>query len=384
MSRAGSRTGRGALIRAGFAEPTRARELLSRLGPYADPLLAVLARTADPDHALAGLLSLAERVGETRAGEAGADTVGADTAADGDSFLRAVAHDEGTAMRLLLVLGVSEALTEHLLRHPEHWRELTDPLLGTTRPPRYWLRATMLASVGADPGAAAPVATVSDDACLTALRVEYRRHLLRLVSRDLADQVGIDDVAAELSDLAVGTLEAALAVARARVGESASAARLAVIALGKCGGHELNYVSDVDVVFVYEPADGVDHTVASRVAAALATHVIGICSEHTAEGTIWPVDAALRPEGSAGPLVRTVTSHLSYYQRWATTWEFQALLKARAAAGDRELADRYAAAIGPLVWSAATRDHFVEDVQAMRRRVVEHIPADHAERQLKL
>src|SRR3546814_18981069 len=92
-----------------------------------------------------------------------------------------------------------------------------------------------------------------DSEAVDALRVEYRRILLRLASRDLAHGVGVDDVAAEISDLAAGTLEAALAIARARVGESAANARLAVIAMGKCGGHELNYLSDVDVIFVHAP-----------------------------------------------------------------------------------------------------------------------------------
>ena len=102
------------------------------------------------------------------------------------------------------------------------------------------------------------------------------------------------------------------------------------------------------------------------------------------EGTIWPVDANLRPEGKPGPLVRTLASHRGYYEKWAKTWEFQALLKARPVAGDIELGRRYVEMIAPMVWSAAERDGFVADVQAMRRRVVDHIPAHEAERQLKL
>ena len=97
-----------------------------------------------------------------------------------------------------------------------------------------------------------PVAGLPDAEAVDALRVEYRRILLRLAARDLAHHVGVDDAAAEISDLAAATLEAALAVARARVGETATSARLAVVAMGKCGGHELNYVSDVDVIFVHE------------------------------------------------------------------------------------------------------------------------------------
>src|SRR5665647_2868369 len=74
-----------------------------------------------------------------------------------------------------------------------------------------------------------------------------------------------------------------------------------------------------------------------------------------------PVDAALRPEGKNGPLVRTVASHRAYYERWAKTWEFQALLKARVVAGDAAVGEAYRQALDPLVWSAAEREHFVED-----------------------
>ncbi len=109
-----------------------------------------------------------------------------------------------------------------------------------------------------------------------------------------------------------------------------------------------------------------------------------ICSETTVEGSIWPVDANLRPEGRNGPLVRTLASHLAYYQRWAKTWEFQALLKARPVAGDLALGEEYTGALRPLVWKAAERENFVADVQEMRRRVVANIPAAEVDRQLKL
>ena len=299
-------------------------------------------------------------------------------------MLREVADDEGTAMRLCTVLGASTALTHHLVRHPDHWRELTDPTLGTTRAAAYAVREAMLTAVGADPRAEMPVAGLPDAEAVDALRVEYRRILLRLAARDLAHHVGVDDAAAEISDLAAATLEAALAVARARVGETAMTARLAVVAMGKCGGHELNYVSDVDVIFVHEAVDGADEGTALRAATQLASHLMRICSDHTREGTIWPVDANLRPEGSQGPLTRTLASHRGYYEKWAKTWEFQALLKARPVAGDLALGRAYLEIIEPLVWTAAGRDGFVGDVQAMRRRVVEHIPAQEAERQIKL
>lgn len=340
-------TGKGLLLRLGFADTDAALAATAALGPAADPLMALFGRTADPDLALAALVRLA------------------DALPDREAMLAELADDEGTAMRLLSVLGASETLGDHLARHPEHWRDLCDPMLGSTRPAAYFLRDHLLAATeGLDPTAARD-----------ALRVAYRRLLLRLAARDLGHEMGVDDVAAELSDLAAGTLEAALRIARAEV-EGADQVRLAVIAMGKCGAHELNYVSDVDVIFV--------HAGPEEIAVRLASTMMRICSEHTGEGSIWQVDAALRPEGKAGVLSRTLAGHVAYYERWASTWEFQALLKARPVAGDLELGQEYVDQIAPLVWRAAEREGFVADTQAMRRRVVEHIPAKDADRELKL
>jgi glutamate-ammonia-ligase adenylyltransferase len=367
------------MLRGGFVDSDRGAAAFERLAGWCDPLLPILARTADPDLAVEKLADLAEKIGGTGGGGA---------AGTREEFLETLVEDGGSAMRLLSVLGASRALGEHLLRHPEHWLEVTDPTLGSTRPAAYAMRASLLRAVCADPEAATPVSTLGDSESLDALRVEYRRLLLRLAARDLAHGLGMDDVAAELSDLAAGTLEAALAVARARVGETSTCCRLAVIAMGKCGGHELNYVSDVDVIFVAEPAvgdtgDG-DEQVALRTASQLATQLMRVCSDHTAEGTIWPVDAGLRPEGRSGPLVRTLASHQGYYERWAKPWEFQALLKARPVAGDLALGRDFVELVDPMIWRVAEQEGFVPAVQAMRRRVIEHIPSKEAERQLKL
>ncbi len=368
VNRASRRT---ELLRLGFVDTERALQHLDALGERAGDLLAILGLTADPDAALQGTCRLIE------------------AAEDGDALRSALYDDEGTAMRLLSVLGASTALTDHLCTHPAQWHELTDPVLGSTRPARWALRAALLEAVGADPAAAEPIATRPDHEAVDALRVEYRRLLLRLAARDLTHHLGVDDAAAELSDLAAGTLDAALAVARRRVGaEEAGTVRLAVIAMGKCGGHELNYVSDVDVLFVHEvtdpDADDMAAAAAGRTAAKLAAQLMQVCGDHTAEGTIWPVDAALRPEGKAGPLSRTLASHESYYERWAEAWEFQALLKARPVAGDLDLGRRFVELVAPLVWSAADREGFVDAARAMRRRVLDHIPAKEADRQLKL
>ena len=371
---AGRGTSAGArLARVGFTEPTRAAATVDSSRVLAgiiddERVLATLGTVADPDAALAALARLLER------------------ADDGPELAAAICTEERLRAGLLAVLGSSVALGEHLARHPDQWRLLAaEP---DTRPTADGLRAALLRAVGADPDAAAPVASGAVPGLLDALRVAYRGALLGLAARDVGAGLDVADVAAELADLAGATLEAALAVARAEVGEAAAHCRLAVVAMGKCGGRELNYVSDVDVVFVAEPVDArpddVDEQSALRTANALAVGLMRACSATTAEGTIWPVDAALRPEGKAGPLVRTLGSHVAYYERWAKTWEFQALLKARPVAGDVALGQAYVDAVGPLVWQAADRPDFVDDVQQMRRRVEGTLATSSSHRELKL
>lgn len=358
----------GRLAMSGFADGARAERLLDELGPEAVgdfDLLGSLVGTADPDLALTSLNRLTEQ---------------------DPSVLGALRSDPGLRRRLLGVFGVSAALGEHVVRHPEHWR-----LLGETqavqRPTSQQLRAELLLAVGADPDDPEPRAVDAGTATLVALRVAYRGRLLQLAARDVTGAASLAEIAAELSDLAGAALEAGLAVARAEHPESGSV-RLAVIGMGKCGARELNYISDVDVVFVAEPqkdaSGAVDETKALQLATRLAQGMMRACSASTPEGSLWEVDAALRPEGKAGPLVRTLASHQAYYRRWAKTWEFQALLKARPVAGDPALGEQYVSAMNEMVWQAATRERFVEDVQAMRRRVEEHIRAGEAERQLKL
>src|SRR4029079_3804311 len=107
---------------------------------------------------------------------------------------------------------------------------------------------------------------------------------------------------------------------------------------------------------------------------ATATRVAGEMMRFAADA-FFEVDAALRPEGKRGQLVRTLDSHVAYYQRWAKTWEFQALMKARPAVGDAELGKQYIDALMPMVWMACEREDFVTEVQAMRRRVIDNVPA---------
>ncbi|MFD9977398.1 bifunctional [glutamine synthetase] adenylyltransferase/[glutamine synthetase]-adenylyl-L-tyrosine phosphorylase [Streptomyces sp. NPDC059017] len=344
------------LLRHGFTHPAAAERLLDlpEMAPVRTDsvLLDALGATADPDLALRGLVRLVE----------------AQQPDERQVLLDTLLSAKPLRDRLLGVLGASEALGDHLARHPHDWQALV-----------------MYEASDLHPGVDDFERGLAEATEPVSLRVAYRRCLLSIAARDVCGTTDVAQTAAELADLATATLRAALAIARTEAPEDAAACRLAVIAMGKCGGHELNYVSDVDVIFVGEQAsESVDESTAVKAATRLASHLMRICSETTVEGAIWPVDANLRPEGRNGPLVRTLSSHLAYYQRWAKTWEFQALLKARPVAGDPELGAEYVEAVSPLVWQAAERENFVPDVQKMRRRVVDNIPVAHIDRELKL
>jgi glutamate-ammonia-ligase adenylyltransferase len=365
------------LVRSGFADPVAASKLVTELAlwdparnqpPDADSaaVLSTLGRVADPDQALRWLAELA------------ASPVG--------SRIMAELRTSGDyRSRLLGVLGASPALAGHLAGQP------SDALLLGTGYDQAAVGAAagrIAAAVGAAvdhpvTGTDGQQASLTGPAAIRALRDAYRRELVQLAAADLAGELSLIEVTEALADLAGYLLQAALAVARAGLPAGSADCRLAIIGMGKAGARELNYVSDVDVVFVGQPpeqtADVQAEAAALDTATRLAGETIRICGQ-----VAWEVDAALRPEGKSGALVRTLASHQAYYRRWASTWEFQALLKARPIAGDLALGADYLAALAPLVWTASQRPDFVADVQAMRRRVVEQLPPTVIDREIKL
>lgn len=349
-------------------------------------LMWALSGAGDPDVALNSLVRLYQALEE----------LGRDRREELDQQLRS---DEVFRIRLLALLGGSSAMGGHLVANPEQWK-----LLRAEAPTREEMFRGMLEAVSAcpagleveeHPDAGNPAteelttpgiyrAGVSGVDAERLLKLTYRTFMMRIAAFDLAGTYPNDarrrglppvpfrTVTAQLSDLADAALTAGLAVAVTWVyGEKPVDARLSVMAMGKCGARELNYISDVDVIFIAEPA--------SNRATRLAAEFIRIgCS------SFFEVDAALRPEGKSGALVRSLESHVAYYTRWAETWEFQALLKARPMTGDTTLGEAYLEQLSPMIWAASQRDSFVDDVQAMRRRVLENVPEELRDRELKL
>ncbi len=361
-----------ALARLGFVGLSAASAGLAELSGITGIAPAELIegmRSADPDEALAGLI----RVGRRDA-----------------ALLSPMLRDARTRARAWRVFGASPGLARFFERRPDQLDVLFEAR--AAQPTADELRTALLDAVHAEGG----FARSGDAEARIRLRVAYRRAIAGIAALDLAAEdpvAAIDAVSAALADAASAALEAALAIARTVVGGGSESGRrevrltrMAIIGMGKAGARELNYVSDVDVIYVAGTADeeALAESRAIDIATRLARETMQGLAGIEAEPPLWEVDAALRPEGKQGALVRSLSSHIAYYDRWAKSWEFQALLKARPIAGDPELGQAYIQAVQPKVWSSAAREDFVGSVQRMRERVTEHIDQDDVPYQLKL
>lgn len=342
--------------------------LVSKVGDAGRAALAELGVSANPDQALNALLDLAD-IDKGR--------------------LKKILNKPDFSSRLIRTLGASSAMVDLLRRKPE--------LLSVFEEKQN--RLPSLENFLEKFHAAVESALENTfDSKVAALRLAYRTELLRLISFDVTAPDPIEafqEVSRQLSDLATSAMDVGLKIARWELSNSdlhgnyskaeIDATGLAVIAMGKCGARELNYLSDVDVIYVAEAiSDQVSSERAMEIATKLATRMMRTMDGSGVEPALWQVDPNLRPEGKSGALVRTVESHVAYYERWAQNWEFQALLKARYAAGSAELAESYLAKIRPMVWAATGREGFVESAQKMRERVTDHIPSEEVDRQIKL
>src|SRR5215213_390398 len=357
------------LARFGFDEPEAAAKDLERLGAW-------------PPAAAAGGARLLADVAASAAPHLAARALAALAAAHPDpaGFTALLRRRPGLRRRLVPVVAASRSLGGWLATHPTEADRLADGHGFATPRPRDELVAEAVATVsrftGAPPWDSPDPSGEGPAAAWDALRRFKRRELLRVAVRDLAGGVVVDEVAAELADLADACLEAALVVATAESGSNPPPMRLAVLGMGKLGGGELNYVSDIDVLFCHEPAPDAEPEAAARAAERVARGVLRGLSAVTPEGTCFEVDANLRPEGRNGALSRTLGSYLAYWDRWAQPWERQALIKVRPVAGDMELAGRFCAEAEARVYRDPLDPGTVAEVRRMKARVEsERLPA---------
>ncbi|HSK35254.1 MAG TPA: bifunctional glutamine-synthetase adenylyltransferase/deadenyltransferase, partial [Actinomycetota bacterium] len=343
----------------GFANPDRAmaslRALTSGLSRRATLMRAMLpvmlpwlAEAPDPDGGLAALRVLAEALGDRAA------------------FYGMVRDNPAAAELLCTVLGTSRLLGDLLARHPELLTAMADQhRLAAARG-----SAELVASATAIVARHAEVAAAWDG-----LRRFKRRELVRVAVRDLTGDLPVEQVGAELSALAQACLGAGLLVATREAGEGPPPVRVAVLAMGKLGGNELSYTSDLDVLFCHEPVPGADPEVAAKAADRVVRELLRGLSAVTPEGTCFKLDPNLRPEGRNGPLSRTLGSYQAYWDRWAEPWELQALIKVRPVAGDTDLAGRFCAEAAARVYPGRLEAATVAEVRRVKARVeAERLP----------
>lgn len=262
--------------------------------------------------------------------------------ASADPALGARLRDDDHVARAVVALAdASRSLTEAVLRDPALLAVVDD--LGERDPDERHAEVDALL----DDGAADPA---------NVLRHWKRREFVRVALRDLLGLADLAVVAREVSDIADACLAGALRAA-------APTQPFALIAMGKLGGRELNYASDVDVLFVH---DGDEFS-----AVRTARRVIALMSDQTVDGIVFRTDADLRPDGKVGALSRTVPAYRAYYAERALAWERQALLKARFCAGDGDLAADWFAATRPALWEAPLADDDVRSIRALKARAEE-------------
>ena len=226
------------------------------------------------------------------------------------------------------------------------------------------------------------VLTVPNDDQYQRLIIRRFRHrqMLRIGHDDLVRDVSFDSTIADISILAEACVEVACRLARSRVverhGEARDAAgrpvRFVVMALGKLGGAELNYSSDIDLIFLYESegkTTGSRSLTHAEFFAKIGSELIRFLADHTALGQAYRVDMRLRPEGQQGPLARSLTSALGYYETMGRTWERQALIKCRPIAGDLGLGEDFLAAITPFVYRRYLSSSEIFEIKAIKRRI---------------
>ncbi|MFU0573491.1 bifunctional [glutamine synthetase] adenylyltransferase/[glutamine synthetase]-adenylyl-L-tyrosine phosphorylase [Gardnerella vaginalis] len=378
------------LIKAGFSRPDAARCAMMAIRKNCNKIsFETLLRSAltveDPDSALLSLQDLSEAYPEI------INNISTSNSQISDS-LTSLMQVLGASNALAMLMRTRPNLIKAAANDPNHLfamtgeervKDLLEAIQAYT--------ATVVSSESSDSNTIY-LTSLGFAQAVSALRARYREHVAAIMAADLAsaDPVEVQpDISRKLSDAADAVLEAALSISRGQVTGS-SACRFAIIAMGKLGAQEINYVSDIDLIYVVEPADSSNkqnQDAALRVGASMAMVLQKVCQSvvmGSVEPPLWQIDTALRPEGKDGPLVRRLDSHREYYEKWASSWEFQALLKSRPAAGDADLGKAYRDMVEPFIWKASGREHFVADCQHMRQRVESLIPASQRDLDMKL
>jgi len=337
---------------AGIADPAALVGRLAASWPGGTPpaaVLTALAAAPDPALAVASLGRLRDAVPEA---------------------VEATAADETRGAALVALLGASNMMVRWLVAEPTRW----PTVLGTED------ARTPIAVLEARPE---PPVDASPEDLARLLRAFKRRRVLLIAARDLLGRSTLLETMAELSRLAEDALEVAVAAVRSRLVAAHGDARredgaplgFSVLGMGKLGGGELNFSSDIDLVYVYadggsESAGGPRGTLSAReFMSRLAEGVTRALHQATDDGFVFRVDLRLRPEGTNGPIVNSLANALLYYESWGQTWERAAYLKARTVAGDRALGETLLRELEPFIYRRYLDYATLEDLKQMKAKV---------------
>ena len=300
---------------------------------------------------------------------------------------RLVDLDRDERIALLAVLGGSRHLSQVLRSEPSAWDELR-PAMAQGAPP---LPALDVADLVARAGEDAAVASA-------ALRRWRQRAFLQIGARDLWGLATLDETVASITAVAETAIAAAARIARRQMEQEYGALelepgrpnRFAVLGMGKLGGAELNYSSDVDLIFLHE-AEGLESRGGRRGALAprayftrVAERLLKLLSEVTDAGFVFRVDLRLRPDGNNGPLTSSLAATLRYYEAFGRTWERAALFKARPVGGDLELGEQALAELAPFIYRRTLDFTMISDLEQMKARIDQEVSRAIRDRHVKL
>jgi glutamate-ammonia-ligase adenylyltransferase len=333
------------------------RKLLYALEPV---LFREVAKAADPDRALAAMANLVASIGAR------------------SSFLALLRENPLTLRTLIGLFGTSEYLTQVFLRHPELLDSLVRADLVQVRKDR----ADMLGELNAR---LAEVREFEDR--LDILRRYRMEEFLRVGINDSNGLLDVTEVAEQLTNLAEVCLTGAYDVARTalmeHLGLSRVPGRLAIIGMGKLGAGELNYNSDLDLVFLYEPleedGDGGSLT-PQEFFTKLAQRLISVLQVQTREGYVYKIDTRLRPSGRSGSLVSSLAAFLRYHETSSRLWERQALIKARVIVAEPAVAERVSAVLEHVAYATEIDAAGVAEIDRLRGRMEQELAREQAGR----
>ncbi len=340
----------------GIRELQRARtifEILRGWGPHAEAfdqmlphLLQAMALSPDPDMALNNFerwqANLANRL----------------------PYYRFLAENPSVLEIFFTVCATSQFFSEILIQNPEYFEFFSDPSLRRrpkTAPQHYRDLQNLLRTC------------TSYGMKIDALRRYKQREVLRIGVMDILEVLDLPEVARAFSDFADACVQVAYEIAHEELSrryEMAGTPAFAVIGMGKLGGRELNYSSDIDLIFVHDDEVGVRGKLPGpQYAERLAQEIVNVLARNTERGFVFRVDLRLRPEGRYGPPSRSLSSYKHYYESWAETWERQALIKARFVAGDPRVGEAFTRMAEDYTYQNYVPAEWVEDIRHNKRRL---------------